>query len=175
MRWLRLRKHVEEIHRIAGRPLRFLELRQPSAWPALWDTAYCCTSVYFWTAVITEDVCREPCDDADKLYALREAFARIVEETQGVVTEAMGLVQPEGNPIRRRALSDLKRVVDLYRGLVDDRFMIYPEYREAVSEDGRAAPAGNKWRLKREASYEILLTNYLAANVLVAEAAKPQG
>jgi hypothetical protein len=70
-------------------------------------------------------------------------------------------VLPDGQPRRRRALADLKRVVDLYRGDVDDRFMIYADYRDAVDGGGRPARSGNRWGLRTEAAHEILLLSYV--------------
>ena len=163
--WLRLRKPIEKIHRISVRPLRILEARQPSLLGPSWFAPYCCTLVYFWTAVIAEDVCRDAYSDEDKRHALREAFGRLVEESHGSVDGVLNRVLPDGHPLRRRALSDLKRVVDLYRGDVDDRAMIYPGYRDAVNQDGRAAFPGNKWGLKKEAAHEILMFTCLASNV----------
>ena len=164
--WLQNRKQVDEVHHVASRPFQLLQSHEAKAFPGLWQAPYCCTIAYFWTAVVAERLGGEQIDNDTKFRTLREAFTRLVEDTQGAAPSAMRSILPDGHPIRRRALVDLKRVVDLYNGLIEDRHMIYPEYREAVYEDGRPAPAGNKWGLDREYAYEILLTNYLAANAL---------
>lgn len=169
LKWFKLRKPVERIETIAARPLQIFESRQPGLLKDLWLSPYCCTLVYFWTAVVTEDVCRNKFSDAEKREVLRESFARIVEEMRGSVTSAMNRVLPDGHQLRRRALSDLKRAVDLYRGDYDDRYMIYADYREAVNEDGRPALFGNRWGLGKEAAYEILLANYLTGSLLADE------
>lgn len=169
LNWFRTRKTVDRIQRTAERPLQVLDSRFPDALRSVWQSPYCCTLTYFWTAVVTEDVCRNRLSDEDKREALRDVFARIVEDARGSVNGAMKRVLPEGNEIRRRALSDLKRAVDLYRGDVHDRFMIYADYREAVYEDGRPAVPGNRWGLAREAAHEILLAHYLAGNLLTEE------
>lgn len=163
--WLRTRKQVEDVHRIAVRPFLLLQSRKAPVFPALWQSPYCCTITYFWTAVVAEETCGKDQGSDAKLRTLREAFARLVEDTRGAAHDAMRHVLPDGHPIRRRTLVDLKRVVDLYNGHIEDRHMIYPEYREAVYQDGRPAPPHNKWGLEREFAYEILLTSYLAANV----------
>jgi hypothetical protein len=168
LNWLRSRKQADEVHRIALRPFLLLQSRGEHMLPVLWQTPYCCTVSYYWTAVVVEDLCDERANEG-KLRALRETFARLVEDTRGVPHDAMKRVLPEGHPIRRRALSDLKRVVDLYNGKIDDRYMIYAEYREAVYEDGRPAPDGDRWGLGQEYAYEILLSSYLAANTLTNE------
>lgn len=173
LKWFKLRKPVERIQNIAARPLQILESRHPALVKELWLSPYCCTMVYFWTAVVTEDVCRNNYSDEDKREALREGFARVVEEMRGSVTAAMNRVLPDGHQLRRRALADLKRAVDLYRGDFDDRYMIYADYREAVEEDGRPALFGNRWGLGKEAAYEILLANYLAGS-LQAEEERPR-
>jgi hypothetical protein len=167
--WLRIRKQVEDVQRIAMRPFLLLQSHKAQVFPALWQSSYCCTIAYFWTAVIAEEVCATGQDNDDKLRTLREAFARLVEDTGGAAHDAMKRVLPEGHPIRRRTLVDLKRVVDLYNGHIEDRHMIYPEYREAVYQDGRPAPPHNKWGMDRELAYEILLSSYLAANALMEE------
>lgn len=169
LKWFKLRKPVERIQAIAGRPLQIFESRHPALQKQLWSSPYCCTLVYFWTAVVTEDVCGDSFSDADKREVLRESFARIVEEMQGAVNAVMNRVLPDSHQTRRRALSDLKRAVDLYRGDFDDRYMIYPDYREAVYEDGRPALFGNRWGLGKESSYEILLASYIAGNLQGAE------
>lgn len=169
LNWLRNRKHVDEVHRMAVRPFMLLKARQPRVMPGLWQSPYCCTISYFWTAVVTEDMCRGDIDSDTKLRTLREAFALLVEETQGTPHDAMRRVLPDGHPIRRRSLVDLKRVVDLYNGVVEDRHMIYPEYREAVYEDGRPALDHDRTGLEKEFAYEILLSNYLGQNALNAE------
>jgi hypothetical protein len=169
LNWFRIRKQADEVHRVAVRPFMLLQLRQPQVFPRLWQTPYCCTITYFWTAVVAEDLCDRSSGNDTKFRTLRDAFTRLVEETHGTAHDAMKRVLSDGHPIRRRTLIDLKRVVDLYNGQIDDRHMIYPEYREAVYEDGRPAPAGNRWGLEREFAYEILLSSYLAANALVHE------
>lgn len=163
--WLRLRKPIERIHRICVRPLHILEARQPALVGPVWRSPYCCTLLYFWTAVIAEDVCRNTYSDEDKRQALRDAFARLVEDTQGSVNGALNRVLPDGHQMRRRALADLKRAVDLYRGDVDDRCMIYQGYREAVYQDGRPAFPGNRGGLRKEVAHEILLFSCLVRNV----------
>jgi hypothetical protein len=167
--WLRTRKQVEEVHSIAVRPFLLLQSHKASVFPGLWQSPYCCTIAYFWTAVVAEEICATDQDNDAKLRTLRESFARLVEDTRGAAHDAVRRVLPEGHPIRRRTLVDLKRVVDLYHGHIEDRHMIYPEYREAVYQDGRPAPADNKWGLDRELAYEILFSSYLAANALVQE------
>lgn len=165
LKWFRMRKPLEKIHRVAARPLQVFESRHHALLRQLWASPYCCTMLYFWAAVMTEDVCRGAYTDEDKREVLREVFARMVEDTRGSVTHATNRVLPDGHQMRRRALADLKRVVDLYRGDVDDRCMIYADYREAVYEDGRPALPGNRWGLRKEAAHEILLASYLAANL----------
>jgi hypothetical protein len=165
--WLRTRKQVEDVHRLAVRPFLLLQSHKAQVFPGLWQSPYCCTIAYFWTAVIAEEVCAKDQENDAKLRTLREAFARLVEDTRGAPHDAMRRVLPEGHPIRRRTLVDLKRVVDLYNGHIEDRHMIYPEYREAVYQDGRPAPARNKWGLDRELAYEILFSSYLAANAQI--------
>jgi hypothetical protein len=167
LNWLRTRKQGEDVHRRAVRPFFLLQAHKAQAFPGLWRSPYCCTIAYFWTAVIAEEVCARDQDDGAKLRTLREAFARLVEDTGGAAHDAMRRVLPDGHPIRRRTLVDLKRVVDLYNGHIEDRHMIYPEYREAVYEDGRPAPPANKWGLDRELAYEILFSSYLAANAQI--------
>ncbi len=162
--WLRTRKQVDDVHRIAVRPVALLQSRRPELFPALWRSPYCCTITYFWTAVIAEYTCGISVDPNAKLRTLREAFTRLVEDTGGTSHEAMKRVMPEGHAVRRRTLSDLKRVVDLYNGETHDQHMIYPEYREAVFEDGRPAKPGNSLGAEKEFAYEILLSGYLAAN-----------
>ena len=63
-------------------------------------------------------------------------------------------------------------MVDLYNGHIDDRHMIYPEYREAVYQDRRPAPPENRWGLEKEFAYEILLSSYLTANALLLKTRK---
>jgi hypothetical protein len=167
--WLRTRRQVDEVHRVAVRPFLLLQSRQPQSFPAIWQSPYCCTISYFWTAVVAEDLCARDAGNDGKFRTLREAFTRLVEETGGSAHEAFRRVLSDGHPIRRRTLIDLKRVVDLYNGHIDDRHMIYPEYREAVYQDGRAAPENNRWGLDKEFAYEILLSSYLTANALVRE------
>jgi hypothetical protein len=164
LKWFRFRRQVEEVHGAAMRPINGLQARQPTLFPGLWQVPYCCTLSYFWTAVIAEDVCQGAVASDEKYRTLREAFTRMIEASGGRPYDAMKRVLPDGHPVRRRALIDLKRVVDLYHGKVDDRHMIYPEYREAVQGDGRPAPEGNRFGLRREFSHEILLSAYLAGN-----------
>lgn len=165
LKWFRLKKPMERIQQVAERPLQIMDSRNPALTGQLWRSPYCCTLAYFWTAVVTERVCGPAMSDDDKREVLREAFARIVEEFGGSVDTVMNRVLPDGNPTRRRALSDLKRAVDLYRGDFDDRYMIYADYREAVNEDGRPALFGNRWGLDREAAHEILIASSLAGNL----------
>lgn len=174
LNWLKLRKLPEEVHGHAVRPFHVLQAHWPEVFPALWQSYYCCTSAYFWTAVITEELCgAEPEIDADaKLRILREAFTQIVENSGGSSLAAMKRVLPDGHPLRRRVLVDLKRVVDLMHGRYDDRHMIYPEYREAIYQDGRPSPKGNKYGLTTETACEILLSRYLAANTEARESEK---
>lgn len=167
--WLRTRRQVDDVHRVAVRPYLLLQSRNPKAFPAIWQSPYCCTISYFWTAVVAEDLCARDTGNDGKFRTLREAFTRLVEETNGTAPDAFRRVLSDGHPIRRRTLVDLKRVVDLYNGHIDDRHMIYPEYREAVYQDGRPAPDGNRWGLDKEFAYEILLSSYLTANALVGE------
>jgi hypothetical protein len=167
--WLRTKRQADDVHRVALRPFLLLLSRQPQVSSGLWQAPYCCTIAYFWTAVVTEDLCGGDTANESKFRTLREAFARLVEETDGTAHDALKRVLPDGHPIRRRALIDLKRVVDLYNGHIEDRHMIYPEYREAVYQDGRPAPEGNRWGLDKEFAYEILLSGYLAANAHVHE------
>jgi hypothetical protein len=165
--WLRNRKHVDDVHRLASRPFLLLQSRKSQLFPGLWQAPYCCTISYFWTAVVAEDLCGKGLDNDTKFRTLREAFTRLVEDTRGASHDAMRSVLPESHPIRRRALIDLKRVVDLYNGHIDDRHMIYPDYREAVYQDGRPAPSGHKGDVEKEYAYEILLSSYLAQNAVV--------
>lgn len=169
LNWLRARKQVDDVQRLAARPIMLLKARQPQALPGLWQSPYCCTIFYFWTAVVAEDLCGADTGNDAKLRTLREAFARIVEETHGMPHDAMRRVLPDGHPIRRRSLIDLKRVVDLYNGHVEDRHMIYPEYREAVYQDGRPALDHDRSGLEKEFAYEILLSSYLAHNAMIFE------
>lgn len=162
--WLRVRKQVDDVHRIAVRPIALLQSRRPDVFPALWRTPYGCTITYFWCAVIAEYICGTSLDPDAKRRTFREAFTRLVEETGGTPHEAMKRVMPEGHAVHRRALGDLKRVVELYNGEIHDQHMIYPDYRAAVFEDGRPAPPGNSLGAEKEFAYEILLSSYLAAN-----------
>jgi hypothetical protein len=166
LNWLKLRKQPEEVRSHAVRPFHVLQAHWPEVFPAIWKSHYCCTSAYFWTAVVIEEVCgNEPeFDPESKQRILREIFTELVETSGGNALEVMKRVLPDGHPMRRRALVDLKRVVDLMHGRYDDRYMIYPEYREAVYQDGRSAPRGNKYGLTTETAYEILYSRYLAAN-----------
>ena len=83
LKWFRLRKPVDTIERVAARPLQILASRQPALLGPVWRSPYCCTLVYFWTAVITEDVCRKSRSDADKREALRDAFGRVTAAMRG--------------------------------------------------------------------------------------------
>jgi hypothetical protein len=169
LNWLRARKQVDDVYRLAARPFILLRSRQPQVVPGIWQSHYCCTIAYFWTAVVAEDLGGTDADNDAKLRTLREAFARLIEETRGTPYDAMRRVLPEGHPIRRRTLIDLKRVVDLYNGRIDDRHMIYPEYREAVYQDGRPALHADRSGLEKEFAYEILLSSYLAQNAMSPE------
>ena len=159
--WLRLRKQAKAVHRIAARPFLLLQLQMPQAMAPLWLSPYCCTISYFWTAVIVETVGENDIPDQDRLYLLREVFSQIVEENRGTPQRAMKLVLPDGHPLRRRALVDLKRVVDLYHGKMEDRHMIYPEYRDAVRGDGQPLRPGAPG-MTRAYAHELLLAFYLA-------------
>lgn len=169
LNWLRTRKQVDDVLRLAARPFMLVQARQPQAVPGLWQSPYCCTIAYFWTAVVAEDLGGKEVDNGTKLRTLREAFARLVEDTRGTPHDAMRRVLPDGHPIRRRCLIDLKRVVDLYNGHVEDRHMIYPEYREAVYQDGRPALNADRSGLEKEFAYEILLSSYLTQNAMSLE------
>jgi len=162
--WLRMRKRSKTVHRIAARPFRLLQLQMPHAMAPLWLSHYCCTISYFWTAVIVETVGGKDIPDEDRLQELRDTFSQIVEENRGTPLRAMKRVLPDGHPMRRRALVDLKRVIDLYNGQIEDRHMIYPEYRDAVRGDGQPlrqkAPG-----MSRAYAHELLLASYLADGV----------
>lgn len=168
--WLRIRWQADNVLTAAIRPVNLLRAQQPELFPALWQTPYCCTLSYFWTAVIAEGICKGAADD-EKFRALREAFERMVKASGGTSYEAMKRVLPDGHPARRRALTDLKRVVSLYHGRIDDRQMIYPEYRHAVEEDGRRVPKGGRQRSRHGSAHEMLLVHYLAGNVIGGEQA----
>lgn len=161
----RLSKPAKKVHAIAGRPLWILQSRRPALTALLWESPYCCTMVYFWFAVVTEDLCRTGYSEAQKQKVLRTAMARAVKELGGAPAAVRRQVLPEGHPRRLRALKDLKRAVDLKRKGVDDGLMVHDEYRTAIEADGRPALAGNRWGLTREAAHEILIARYLAANV----------
>lgn len=163
----RLSKPAERVHAVAGRPLWILQSRRPALTARLWDSPYCCTMVYFWFAVVTEEQCRNSHSEADKQKILQKALARTVAELDGAPAKVMQQVLPEGHPRRLRALTDLKRAVDLMRKGEDSRLMIYDEYRTAIEADGRPALSGNRWGLGSEAAHEILIARYLAANVPV--------
>jgi len=162
--WLRLRKQAKAVHRLAARPLLLLQLQTPQAMAPLWLSPYCCTISYFWTAVIVETAGEKHLSDEERLDLLRETFLQLVEETRRTPQRAMKRVLPDGHPLRRRALVDLKRVVDLYHGQIEDRHMIYPEYRDAVREDRQplrpAAPG-----MTRAYAHELLLASYLRDGV----------
>lgn len=162
----RLRKPVEKVHRIAGRPLWVLDSRQPALTANLWLSPYCCTMLYFWTALITEQVCGDSLSQRRKHKVLQRAFARLVKETDGKPRHARRRVLPDGHPRRRRAELDLKLVVTVYSGTINEGLMIYPDYRDAIEGDGRPALPGNRWGLRSEAAHEILLAGYLANDVL---------
>lgn len=124
--------------------------------------------------MITEEICGNDPEigPESKLRILREAFTQLVENSGGSGPGVMKRVLPDGHPLRRRVLVDLKRAVDLMHGRYDDRYMIYPEYREAVYQDGRSAPKGNKYGLTTETAHEILLSRCLAANTEAQESEK---
>ncbi|MEI7599148.1 MAG: hypothetical protein WCJ41_07475 [Aestuariivirga sp.] len=161
----RLRKPVERVHAISSRPLRILESRQSSLAPMQWQSHYCSTMVYFWVAVVTEEVCRSKYSEDEKHRVLQRVFARIVKEMRGVPAIAKKCVLPDGHPHRLKTLADLKRAVELRRNGADARLMIYADYREAVEGDGRPAVFGNHWGVRTEAAHEILLARYLASNL----------
>lgn len=161
LQWLRLRRPVQRIRRIAARPVQILDSRRPSLTGPMWRSPYCCTLLFFWIAVVTEHVCQDSLSPSDKRKVVRKVLARIANEMGGTEAVFMSRVLPEGHPRRRRALADLKRIVDLYRGNVDDRFMIYADYRDAVNGGGRPARSGNRWDLRTEAAHEILLVSYV--------------
>ena len=165
----RLRKPVEKVLAIASRPLGVLASRHPSLAPRLWHSRYCCTMIYFWVAVITEEVCRDRFSEAQKHKILQRAFARAVREMGGRPSAAKKQVLPDGHPVRLRALADLKRAVELRRDGAESRLLIYAEYRQAVEGDGRPAVFGNRWGLRNEAAHEILLAGYLASNARARE------
>lgn len=161
LQWLRLRRSAQRIQRIAARPVQILGSRRPSLMGSMWQSPYCCTLLFFWIAVVTENVCQDSFSQADKRRVMRKVLARIADEMGASEAAFMKRVLPDGHPRRRRALGDLKRIVDLYRGNVDDRFMIYSDYRDAVNGGGRPARPGNRWGLDTEAAHEILLVSYV--------------
>jgi hypothetical protein len=166
LRWFsRQRKPADKIMRIAARPLWLLDSRRPLLTEVLWHSPYCCTMVYFWTALITEQVCGEALSESGKRKLLQQVFARIVKDLDGDPRAARKRVLPDGHLDRRRALVDLKRVVTLYSGAVNDSLMIYPDFRKAIEDDGRPALPDNRWGLRQEAAHEILMARYLAADV----------
>lgn len=166
LRWFsRLRKPTDKVWRVAARPLWILESRRSWLSEAIWQSPYCCTTVYFWTAFMTEHLCGSSLSERQKRKVTQQVFARMVKDLGGKPREARKLVLPDGTPGRQRALVDLKRVVTLYSGKVTEGLMIYPDYRKAIDDDGRAALPGNRWGLRNEAAYEILLARYLAADV----------
>ena len=158
----RLRKPVDKVRGIAARPLWVLESRRPQLAEVIWNAPYCCTMVYFWTALVTEQACGDGVSAARKRKVLQRAFAMSVKELGGDPAAAREHVLPEGHPGRRRALVDLNRVVTLYSGTVNEKLMIHEDYRKALEDDGRAALPGNRWGLKYEAAHEILLARLLA-------------
>ena len=160
----RLRKPVETVRGVAARPLWVLESRRPQLADTIWATPYCCTMVYFWTALVTEQLC-DTLSASRKRKVLQRVFAGIVTDMGGDPVAARGRVLPEGHPGRRRALVDLKRVVTLYSGTVNEKLMIYEDYRKALADDGREALPGNRWDLHFEAAHEILLARLLADEV----------
>lgn len=168
--WLRLRKQTKAAHRLAARPFLLLQLQAPHAMAPLWLSPYCCTISYFWTAVIVETAGGDAVSDRDRLQLLRDTFSQLVAENRGTPHRAMKRVLPDGHPLRRRALVDLKRVVDLYHGQVEDRHMIYPEYRDAVRADGQPLRPGAPG-LTRAFAHELLLASYLAEG----SSAPPEG
>lgn len=166
LRWIsRLRKPVEKVRGIASRPLWVLESRRPQLAEAIWTAPYCCTMVYFWTALVTEQACDDGLSASQKRKVLQRVFERIVKDMGGDPVAARGRVLPEGHPGRRRALVDLKRVVTLYSGTVNEKLMIYEDYRKALEDDGRPALPGNRWDLHYESAHEILLARLLADEV----------
>lgn len=132
----------------------------------MWKSPYCCTLLFFWIAVVTEHVCQDSFSEPDKRKVMRKVLASIADEMGASEAAFMSCVLPDGHPRRRHALADLKRVVDLYRGNVDDSFMIYADYRDAVNGGGRPARSGNRWGLRTEAAHEILLVRYVIAMLL---------
>ena len=165
LRWLRLRRPQARIIRIAGRSVRVFDTRFPKLSPLLWRSPYCCTLVYFWTAVVTEDVCAGRHAEGDKRILLQRAFADAVAALGGDPAAALRRVLPDGHERRRRALADLRRVVELYRGEVNEGAMLHADYRAAVEGDGKRAPAGNRWGLRRLAAHDILLASELATEL----------
>lgn len=167
LRWFtRLRKLVDRVHGVATRPLYILESRRPDLAAGLWHSPYCCTMIYFWMAVVTEQLCGERRTEADKHRILQQVFARAVKELGGAPAAARRNVLPDGHPRRLRALSNLKRVVELQRNGVDARLLIHAHYRAAVEGDGRRALPGNRWGLRTEAAHELLLAGFLADSLL---------
>ena len=166
LRWFsRLRKPTEKVWRVAARPLWILESRRSWLAESIWQSPYCCTMVYFWTAFITEHACGDSLSESDKRKVQQQVLARSVKDLGGDPREVRKRVFPDGHPGRQRALVDLKRVVTLYSGKVDEKLMIYPDYRKAIDDDGRPGLAGNRWGLRHEKAHEILLARYLAADV----------
>jgi len=163
--WLRLRRPQARITRIAGRSVKLFDLRFPRLSPLLWRSPYCCTLVYFWTAVVTEDICAGRYTEPDKRRLLQRAFAATVAATGGDPPAALARVLPDGHGRRRRALADLRRVVELYRGEVDEGAMLHADYRAAVEGDGRPAPARNRWGLRRQTAHDLLLASDLATEL----------
>lgn len=166
----RLRKPVEKVRAIASRPLWVLASRRPQLADVIWTSPYCCTMVFFWTALITEQTCGGSLSASERRKVLQRSLARMVKEMGGDPVAARALVLPDGHPGRRRALVDLKRVVTLYSGTVNEKLMIYEDYRKALEDDGRPALPGNRWGLRYETSHEILLARLLADDVLGAKA-----
>lgn len=167
LKWFsRLRKPADKVRRIAARPLWVLESRRPQLAEVLWNSPYCCTMVYFWTALVTEQVCGESLSESSKRKVVQRVFAQIVKDLDGDPVAARKRVLPDGQQRRRRALVDLKRVVTLYAGVDNESLMLNADYRKALEDDGRAALPENRWGLETEAAHEILLARYLAEDVL---------
>jgi len=117
LQWRRLRRPVQRIRRIAARPLQILDSRRPSLMGPMWQSPYCCTLLFFWIAVVTEHVCQHSFSQCDKRKVMRMVLSRITDELGASEAAFMKRILPDGQPRRRRALADLKRVVDLNRAM----------------------------------------------------------